>query len=94
MQNREKIICEDHNSPTSSIPFLMMIASIASKEGRHVQTIYINGAYLNEDISKQEILMEIDPTMSAIIDQIDPTFGQFIRSDNDKMVVQLKKALS
>ena len=30
--------------------------------------------------------------MSAIIAQIDPTFGQFIRSD-DKMVVQLKKAL-
>jgi hypothetical protein len=31
--------------------------------------------------------MEIDPTMSAIIAQIDPTIGQFIRSD-DKMVVQ------
>jgi len=51
MQNREEILYEDRNSPTASILFLMMIESIAAKEG-HVKTIDITGAYLNADISK------------------------------------------
>jgi hypothetical protein len=92
MQNKEEILYEDRNSPTASMPFLMMIASIAAKERRHVKTIDITGAYLNADISKHKILMELDPTMTAIIVQIDSTFGQFVRSDG-KMIVQLKKAL-
>jgi len=70
----------------------MTIASIAAREQRHVKTIDITGAYRNADISKQEIYMELDPTMASIICQIDPSYDQFIRS-NGSIIVNLKKAL-
>ena len=92
MQDREQILYEDTNSPTASIPFIMTIASIAAREQRHVKTIDITGAYLNADISKQEIYMELDPTMASIVCQIDPSYDQFIRS-NGSIIVNLKKAL-
>ena len=66
---REKILYKDTNSPTASIPFIMTIASIAAREQRHVKTIDITGAYLNADISKQQIYMELDPTMASIVYQ-------------------------
>ena len=80
MQDREQILYEDTNSPTASIPFIMTIASIAAREQRHGKTIDIAGAYLNADISKQEIYMQLDPTMASIVCQIDPSHDQFIRS--------------
>ena len=92
MQDRDSVDFEDTSSPTASLPFLFMIASIAAREGRHVRTFDIGGAYLNADISKQEILMELDQTASAILMQIDPSFEQYVRP-NGTIVVELKKAL-
>ena len=61
MQDLDQILYEDINSPTAFIPFMTM-ASIAAREQRHVKTIDITGAYLNTDIYKQEIYMELDPS--------------------------------
>jgi hypothetical protein len=92
MQDRDFILYEDTNSPTAAIPFIMIIACIAAKEQRHVKTIDIGGAYLNADISRQEILMELDPIMSSILVDIDSTYEEFVRN-NGTMVVKLNKAL-
>jgi hypothetical protein len=92
MQERDNILYEDINSPTASIPFTMMIATLAAKQKRHVKTIDVGGAYLNADISKQKILMELDPVVSSILIQIDPTYEKYLRA-NGTIVVMLRKAL-
>jgi hypothetical protein len=92
MQDRDSLASEDTSSPTATLSFLFMIASIAARDGRHVRTFDIGGAYLNADISKREILMELDQTASAILLQIDPYYKKFMRS-NGTIVVKLRKAL-
>jgi hypothetical protein len=92
MQDRLAILYEYINSPTASIPFLMIVACIAAKERRSIRTIDIGGAYLNADISRHEILMELDQLISSILIEIDPSFAKFLRS-NGTIVVSLNKAL-
>jgi hypothetical protein len=92
MQDKEAALFEDISSPTASLPFIFMVGCIAARDGRHVKTVDITGAYLNADISRHEILMELDATMAAILIQIDPSYEKFMRS-NGTMVVQLEKAL-
>jgi histone deacetylase 1/2 len=91
-QDKIAALFEDISSPTASLPFIFMIGSIAARERRHVKTMDIGGAYLNADISRHEILMELDATMAAILVQIDPSYMKFMRSDGT-MVVMLQKAL-
>lgn len=92
MQDRSEMMYEDISSPTASLSHLMTIASIAARDGRHVKTVDIAGAYLNADISKHEIYMELDPTIAGILVQIDNNYEQFLKEDGS-MIVQLNKAL-
>jgi histone deacetylase 1/2 len=92
MQDRDSILYEDISSPTASIPFLFIIACIAAKQHRKVKTIDIGGAYLNADISKHDILMELNETIAGILVTIDPSYEQYLRS-NGTMVVKLNRAL-
>ena len=92
MQDRGLAMFEDISSPTAQLPFIFMIAAIAAKERRHTRVIDIAGAYLNANISRHEILMELDPVMVDILVDIDPTYSEFVR-DNGTMVVKLEKAL-
>ena len=92
MQNRELIPEDLQSSPTASLPFVFMVAAIAARDGRHVRTCDIGGAYLNADISSQHILMELDASTSAILLQIDPSYNEFMRP-NGTIVVELQKAL-
>ena len=89
MQGRDQILYEDKNSPTATMPFIMTIASIVAREQRHVKTTDVTRANLNADISKQEIYMELDPTMAAIVCQIDLSYDKFIRP-NGPIIVILK----
>ena len=92
MQDRGLAMFEDISSPTAQLPFIFMIAAIAAKERRHTRVIDIAGAYLNANISRHEILMELDPVMVNILVDIDPAYAAFVR-DNGSMVVKLEKAL-
>ena len=88
MQDRELIPDELQSSPTASLPFVFMVAAIAARDGRHVRTCDISGAYLNANISSEHILMELDAATSAILLQIDPSYQEFL-SLNGTIVVEL-----
>jgi histone deacetylase 1/2 len=92
MQDRTLLYDDEVSSPTVAATFIFLIASIAAQESRTVITIDIGGAYLNADISQYNILMSLDPTMSALMVKLDPSYANF-RRHNDTIVVRLKKAL-
>jgi histone deacetylase 1/2 len=92
MQDRTLLYDDEVSSPTVAATFIFLIASIAAKESRTVVTIDIGGAYLNADISQYNILMSLDPIMSALMIKLDPSYANFRRHD-DTIVVRLKKAL-
>ena len=82
----------DISSPTVATSAAFMIASIAALERRHVVTVDIAGAYLNADMTGQEVLMKLDRTMSAILVKIRPDYKPFL-TEEGTMIVRLNKAL-
>jgi hypothetical protein len=92
MSDKTLIPDELLSSPTASLPFIYMVAAIAAREGRHVRTADIAGAYLNADISARQIRMELDETTTAILLQIDPSYADYLTSKRT-VVVELDKAL-
>jgi hypothetical protein len=89
---QDKTLYDDVSSPTASLTSVFITSLIAAHEQRHVVTVDIAGAYLNASIDTQEVLMKIDPLMSAIVCKLDPNFVHYL-SDNGSLVVRLKKAL-
>jgi hypothetical protein len=89
---QDKTLYDDISSPTASLTSVFITSLIAAHEQRHVVTVDIAGAYLNASIDTQEVLMKIDPLMSAIVCKLDPNFVHYL-SDNGSLVVRLKKAL-
>jgi histone deacetylase 1/2 len=85
-------IFEDVTSPTASVSSLFMVAAIAAKEHRIVRVIDITGAYLNADLKNTQVHMILDPVVTAVMCNIDPTYREFVRQDGT-VVVCLKKAL-
>jgi len=83
---------EKHSSPTASVPSIFALSAIAAAEGLDVFTMDIGGAYLNADMGDHLVYMKLDPIVSTMMTEIDPTFSQFIREDGTS-IVRLKKAL-
>ena len=54
--------------------------------------IDIAGAYLNAEMSDQEVLMRLDRTMAVILIKIKPEYKGFLCNDGT-MIVRLDKAL-
>jgi hypothetical protein len=92
MQDRTDVLYDDVSSPTASMPFVFTVAALAALERRHVVTVDITGAYLNADMSSHEILMDLDPLMSAMLIMIDPSYQEH-QNSNGTITVQLNKAL-
>ena len=83
---------KDLSSPTVATSAAFMIASLAARESRNVVCVDIAGAYLNAEMSGQEVLMRLDRTMSAILVKIKPEYESFLCNDGT-MIVRLDKAL-
>jgi hypothetical protein len=79
------------SSPTISLTSLFIIATIAAKEARHVRTIDFVGAYLNAFL-EEEVFMVLDPVISAILSNIDPSYADYIDA-KQCITVKLEKAL-
>ena len=90
MQDRS--LYDDVSSPTVSTTEAFIVASIAASEGRAVATLDIDGAYLNADITEQEVLMKLDPIVAAILVKLRPDYESFMQPDGT-IVVKLDKAL-
>ena len=69
---QDKTAYGDISSPTVATSSAFMIASLAALEKRHVVTVDIAGAYLNADMTGDEVLMKLDSTMTAILIKIRP----------------------
>lgn len=55
-------------------------------------TVDIAAAYLNADMTGEEVLMKLDETMAAILVKIKPEYKQFL-TEQGTMIVRLDKAL-
>jgi len=89
---QDKSEYDDISSPTVATSAAFIIASLAAREARSVVCVDIAGAYLNAEMSGQEVLMRLDRTMSAILVKIKPEYKKFL-CDDGTMVVRLDKAL-
>ena len=89
---QDKSLYEDISSPTVTTQAVFMVAGIAAKEGRHVATVDIGGAYLNADMGAHEVHMRLDSKLAMILAKIEPRYEKFLCEDGT-MIVKLKKAL-
>jgi hypothetical protein len=79
------------SSPTVAIESIMLIAVQAAEEGRSVATVDFDGAYLNANMI-EEVHMAINPYLSALIVELDPSYAEYLDESNI-LVVKLEKAL-
>jgi ribosomal protein L24E len=80
------------SSPTASLSSVLMVATIAAKERRHVITADISGAYLNANMGTNDVFMLLDPISTAIMTKLDNKYEKYL-TRNGSVVVKLKKAL-
>ena len=88
---QDKDIYENISSPTVALTHALLVAGIAAKEHRNVAVMDIGGAYLNAHM-KEEVLMRLDPEVSALLIKLDPSYKQFLTPDGC-IIVKLLKAI-
>ena len=90
--NREfQLDPESSSSPTAKISSVFAVMAIAAKEGRHVITLDITGAYLHAIMDK-ELYLRIEKYLVDVLITIDSSYSNFVEKDGS-LVVQLKRAL-
>ena len=90
---QDKSVYENISSPTVSMEAVMCIIAIAALQRRKIATVDVTGAFLEVEMPEDdEVLMELDTTVTRILQTIDPTVVPFINSDG-KVIVRLKRAL-
>jgi hypothetical protein len=91
---QDKALYENLSSPTAATSSVLAVAAIAAAENRTAVTMDIGGAYLNADLAPTgvEVHMRLDKIMTAMLLQIDPSYGPFVLPDGC-LIVQLDKAL-
>ena len=84
---------DDVSSPTATTSSVFIAAAIAAKERRKVAKVDIGGAFLRAYLPKDtEILMRLNPLLTAILTRIQPDYQPFVDSDGS-LVVKLNRAL-
>ena len=91
---QDKSLYNNTSSPTASPTAVLAVCGQAAMEGRHVATIDIGGAYLNADMPAVDVKVDmvIDAVLIAVLVNLDPRIGAFVRRDGT-LVVRLLKAL-
>jgi hypothetical protein len=91
--SQDKALYDNISSPTVAQETVMMVLAIAAIEKRKVATIDITGAYLEcEFPDDDEVIMTLDPTLTMLLREIDPTIvGK--QDEKGYTYVKLKKAL-
>jgi hypothetical protein len=83
----------DVSSPVVSTLSVNLLAALAAKEKRKVYCIDIGSAFLNADMSGDNVLMRLDPLLADILCKMDHSYSQFLDSRDGSLVVHLTKAL-
>lgn len=91
---QDKTLYDDLSSPTVATTSVLITVAIAAFEKRHMMSLDVPGAFLNADMKATGVTvrMLLDPTMTAILVKMDPTYGQYV-NDNGTCLVELDKAL-
>ena len=91
MQDRTEY--DDVSSPTATTSSVFIAAAIAAKERRKAAKVDIGGAFLRAYLPKDtEILMRLNPLITAILTRIKPDYQPFVDTDGS-LVVKLNRAL-
>lgn len=90
MQDRSDM--GDVSSPVVSATSVNILAAVAAKERRQVVCVDIASAFLNSDMSGEDVHMKLDVIMTKLLCSVDPSFKQFVQSDGT-VIVHLNKAL-
>jgi len=88
---QDRSVYGDNSSPTVVTSAVFMIAAIAAKEGRHVMTCDIGGAFLHADMDL-DVYVRYEPEMTALLVECDPSLEEYVHHDGT-LVCKLKKAL-
>ena len=88
---QDRALYPDNSSPTVAMQSLMMVLLIAAKEGRKAMKIDIGGAYLNAEMTGEEVIMEVDKMLTSIVKRHLPDIEPYV--EDGKLLVRLDKAL-
>jgi hypothetical protein len=89
---QDKTLYEDTSAPTVNITHLFTEAAIAARNGSKVATMDIGSAYLNADMTGEQVYMKLDTHLSSMLVSMDHKYEQFL-DRNGTIIVRLKKAL-
>ena len=90
---QDKAIYDNISSPTVCLESVMTILAIAATLRRKIATVDITGAYLECKLpDTDEVLMRLDPVVTRLLQEKDPSAIPFQLSDGTT-VVKLKRAL-
>ena len=89
---QDRKLYTDTSSPTVALQSVFTCLAIAAKEGRHISTVDIGGAYLNAEMTGEEVIMELEPMLATIMKKLDPSIQPFI-DERGRLLVRLDKAL-
>jgi hypothetical protein len=88
---QDRALYPDNSSPTVAMQSLLMVLLVAAKEGRNAMKIDIGGAYLNADMTGEEVIMEVDKMLTSIVKRYLPEIEPYV--EDGKLLVRLDKAL-
>ena len=89
---QDRKLYDDISSPTAMMQSILMCLTIAAKRGQKASTADIGGAYLNAEMTGEEVLMEPNPILTAMLMKIASEVVPFV-DDRGRLLVRLDKAL-
>ena len=93
-QDRELYSTSQTSSPTVATEVLMMVATIAAHEKRHVVTADVTSAFLRGKFDKDAtpVIMRLDKELADVLVDIEPSYRKFQR-DNGSVYCRLMRPL-
>ena len=90
---QDKTLYEDVSSPTAATASIMAIAAIAAKEGRHVRTMDVGGAFLNAKMDTGvTVHVRLSGYVAALILKKYPKYLPYANKKGE-LVVRLNRAM-
>ena len=89
---QDRTLYDNVSSPTAKMTSVMMVLTIAAAEDRVITAVDIGGAYLNADMTGEDVIMELDPLLTKLLKKISPEVIPFI-DEKGKLLMKLDKAL-
>eukprot|EP00392_Amoebophrya_sp_AT5.2_P019502 g20358.t1 len=90
---QDKTLYPDNSSPTAAMQSILMMLTVAAKEKRKIAAIDIGGAYLNAEMTGEEVVMELEPFLTKLLSQVAPEVVPFVDESTGKLYFRLDKAL-